>query len=106
LNPAILRPEVRWECPNCPVTDVTHTAEPHTRFHTCAGLRGLNAPMVRVGVIARVRTVEREDYVGSQMVQTDGNGRPVMAIVTDREDGQDCAILAPCVSSTVDAKRD
>jgi hypothetical protein len=91
----LLRPERRWMCPNCPATDVTHDARPHTRFHPCPGLRGLTAPMVPAGSRARVHAVEREDYVGSEHPQTDGEGRPVMAVVTTREDGQDVAILAP-----------
>ena len=82
----LLRPPPQdWECPNCPVTD--RTVGRTNRFHTCAGLGGITAPMVPAGSGARVRAVEREDYVGRELVPLDGNGRPIMAVVTERPDG-------------------
>jgi hypothetical protein len=51
--------------------------------------------MVLEGTRACVRAVAREDYVGSEDVQYDGDGRPVMSVVTERDDGQDCAVFAP-----------
>lgn len=94
-----LVPEQRWECPNCISTHVTREAQPHTPFHPCAGLRGLTAPFVTAGTACRVEAVERGDWVGRDLVQTDGEGRPVMAVVTTRDDGQDCAVLAPCATA-------
>jgi hypothetical protein len=85
----------RWNCPNCSAEDVTNEPRPHTRFHVCPGLRGLTAPMVPAGISAKVEAREREDYVGSEDVQTDANGRPVMSIVTTRDDGQDVTVFAP-----------
>lgn len=95
----LLAAERRWECPNCSVTDVTHEAQPHTRFHACRGLRGLTAPMVPAGTRCKVEAVEREDYVGHELVQTDADGRPVMAVVTTRDDGTDVAVYAPCATA-------
>lgn len=97
----LLLPEQRWECPNCNHTDVTREARPHTRFHACRGLRGLTAPMVSAGTRCKVEAREREDYVGKELVQTDGEGRPVMSVVTTRDDGQDCAVLAPCATGSL-----
>lgn len=94
--PLLAAPERRWECPNCTFEDVTFEAGPVSRFHPCRGLRGLSAPMVPAGTRAKVVAVEREDYVGRELVQTDGEGRPVMAIEVTRDDGNDVAILAPC----------
>lgn len=94
LNPVILGAETRWECPNCTTKDVTREAEPHTRFHTCRA-NGLTSPMVRAGTKAKVTPIEREDYLNNEEPQYDANGRPIMAIVTTREDGQDCTVLAP-----------
>jgi hypothetical protein len=88
-----------WECPNCTFTDVTTDPVPHTRYHSCRGLRGLSAPMVPAGTRAKVEAREREDYVGSEVVATDGDGRPVMSIVTTRDEGQDCTVLAPMATS-------
>lgn len=92
----MVRPEQRWVCPNCTAADVTHESAPHTRFHSCRGLKGLTAPMIPDGVRCKVEAVDREDYVGREDVQTDGEGRPVMAVRTTRDDGTDVAVLAPC----------
>lgn len=93
-------PENRWECPNCAFTDVTYEYSPHSRFHKCRGLKGLTAPMVPAGTKAKVEAKEREDYVGKENVTTDGDGQPVMSVVTTRNDGQDCAVYAPCAQVT------
>lgn len=92
----ILNPEQRWECPNCPAQEVTHEAQPHTRYHTCRGLKGLSAPMVPVGTRCQVVAREREDYVGSEIVTEDADGRPIMSVETLHEDGRnDVAVFAP-----------
>lgn len=95
-----LEPEQRWECPNCDITDITHEARAHTRFHDCAGLQGMTAPMVPAGTKCKVETVERGDYIGTDLVQTDGEGKPIMAVVTTRDDGTDCAVFAPCATGS------
>ena len=91
----LLSPERRWECPNCPLEQVTHEAQPHTRFHNCPGLAGLSAPMVPAGTSCKVEAVEREDYVGTEQVQYDNRGRPIASVVTTRDDGTDVAVYAP-----------
>ena len=89
----ILSGEQHWVCPNCPATAVTAGAD--NRFHPCPGLAGLLAPMVLDGVRCRIRAVVREDYVGREDVRRDGNGRPVMSVVVERDTGQDCVVFAP-----------
>lgn len=91
-----------WTCARCTTRARTTGPEPKTPFHACRGTRGVTLPLVPEGVRADVRVVEREDYVGREMVQTDGEGRPVMAVVTERDDGQDCAVLAPCATARVE----
>lgn len=93
--PLLSVPEQHWVCPNCTLTEVTHEVQPHTRFHSCQGLKGLTAPMIPEGMKAKVSAVEREDYVGTDLPQYDGEGKPIMAVVTTRDDGQDCSVLAP-----------
>ncbi len=93
----LARPEQHWVCPNCTVTAVS--TKPGTPYHPCRGLVGLNAPMVAAGTAAKVEAVERGDWVGQEVVQADGEGRPVMAIVTTRDDGQDCTVLAPVATA-------
>lgn len=95
----LLTSEHRWECVNCDFTDVTRQVEPHTRFHPCRGLRGLNAPMVPAGTRCKVEALDREDYVGGELVQTDGEGRPVMSVQTTRDDGTDLAVYAPTATN-------
>jgi hypothetical protein len=99
MTAPLIAAETRWTCPNCPAEDVTREARPHTRFHTCRGLRGLTAPMVRAGTRCKVEARDREDYVGSEMVQTDTDGRPVMSVVTTRDDGIDCAVFVPTATA-------
>jgi len=55
--------------------------------------------MVPEGTRANVTKVEREDYVGSETVTYDSDGRPIMAVNVEREDGSnDRVVFAPCVN--------
>lgn len=97
-------PPTDWYCPNCPTTRRTPGDRPNL-FHTCHGrgvFAGLTAPMVPVGTVAKVETREREDYVGGELVQLH-QGRPVMSVVTVRDDGQDCAVFAPTARTQASA---
>lgn len=90
--------ERHWSCPNCDSAAVTVDAK--TPMHRCASLAGLLVPLVPDGQRCKVEAVEREDYVGRELVQTDGNGRPVMAVVTTRDDGQDCTVYPATAQGT------
>lgn len=94
--PVILAPEQRWSCPNCTATDVTHEANPHSRMHACRGLKGLTAPMVPAGTACKVEAVERGDWIGKEDVTYDGDNRPIMSVITTRDNGQDCMAFAAC----------
>jgi len=63
-------------------------------LHNCSGHGGLLVPMVPDGTRAKVTIVEREDYVGDQLVRLH-EGRPVMAVVVTREEGEDRVVFAP-----------
>lgn len=89
----LLNAQQRWVCPNCASTEVT-VGQPN-RFHHCAGLLGFLAPMVLEGVRCKVVSEEREDYLAGADVRRDGNGRPIMAVRTVRDDGEDLAVYAP-----------
>lgn len=88
-----LHAETRWECPNCDAAHVTAIAEPHAPFHNCPGLSGLLAPYVRAGTKAKVEAVTRGDYVAGEQGLRYADGRPVMSVVTTRDDGQDCTVF-------------
>jgi len=90
----ILTPNHHWTCPNCLHEDMTHEARPHSRMHQCHGLSGLLAPMVLKGTKAGIQVHEREDYIGDDLVQLH-EGRPVMSVVVERDDGQDAIVFAP-----------
>lgn len=92
----LITPVTRWACPNCKTTAITRDARPHTRFHSCPGLKGITAPLVEEGTKVKVSAMEREDYVGAEKAQVDETGRPIMAVRTDYQDGRnDLAVLAP-----------
>lgn len=101
MSVPILAVERRWYCPNCTQTDVTRRADVHQQMHNCRGLRGLIAPLLEVGTAAKVHVVEREDYVGKEIVQLDPDGRPVMAVETVRDEGNDLAVFAPTAGASV-----
>jgi hypothetical protein len=71
-------------------------------LHNCGLLAGLSVPMVPEGVRAEVRANERGDYVGSDRVQTDADGRVVMSVTVERDEGTDCVVFAPCATAKGD----
>lgn len=84
-----------WECPNCTVTDRTRPLPPNgSRFHTCAGLHMLTAPLVRAGTSCKVEAEERADYLGTEIQAAGDDGKPYMAVRTTRDDGDDLAVNA------------
>jgi hypothetical protein len=108
MNIPILKPRNEWACPNCDLRDVTSETRPHSRFHPCAGMSGLTAPMVPAKDVDRnrvqVKAIEREDYLGDEIQATDENGRPIMAVRTEYADGRiDCAVNAPVAQSQMGA---
>ena len=84
---------MNWYCPNCGLTE--QTAIVPNRWHQCAKLRGLMAPLLPEGTKGKIVAHDREDYVGDDLVQTDPAGRQVMSITTTRDEGQDVIVFAP-----------
>lgn len=97
----ILNREQRWECPNCEVKLRVASQLPHSPFHPCSGLKGLEAPMVPEGTRCKVEAVEREDYIGKENVTLDAEGRPIMRVETTRDDGNDVTVFAPCAGARI-----
>lgn len=98
----LLDPSRRWQCPSCDRQLKTEQPVSTIPLHPCKENKGLLVPFVEVhGVELRKHSsrhvvLEREDFVGSELVQTDGEGRPVMAVVTERADGSnDTQVYAP-----------
>lgn len=96
--PLLNRPD-EWVCPNCDVTDVTPPLPAgQSQYHTCSGLHGLNAPLVRKGIRAQVTATEREDYLSGDVQATGDDGRVYMNVTVTREDGTDVTVFAPTAS--------
>lgn len=91
----LLETITEWYCPACGKEDVTKEQSPHVRLHACPKMYGMSTPYVKKGVKAKLTAVERQDYVNKEIVQTDDRGRPIMSIITEREDGQDAVVFAP-----------
>lgn len=84
-----------WYCPNCDTADTTRGLPANAaRFHVCAGLHMLTAPLVRAGVRCKVEAQERGDYLGGEIQATGDDGKPYMAVRTTRADGEDVAVNA------------
>ena len=103
----ILDPSKRWQCPACDLQYVTREARPHTPMHPCSKMNGLLAPYVEVTGLeldhsaVRLVRVDRDDYVGGDIVRTDAEGRPAAAVLTERADGSnDCHAFASTASAT------
>ena len=92
---------VLWTCPNCWISAYTAPWMPN-RFHSCPGLHGLTAPLIRAGTDCKVEAVERADYEGREDTQHGDDNRSYMAIRTTRADGSnDLAVLAPCATARI-----
>lgn len=108
MNVPILSTEKRWECPSCGRQVITHEPRPHSELHACPAQHGLVVPFVEVQGTGLARNtvrhvpVEREDYIGSEKgVRFDDEGRPVMAVRTERADGSnDCHVFATAATAT------
>jgi hypothetical protein len=105
MTAPILHVQQEWYCAFCPQTDVTSEARPHSRLHACPGKAGITMPFVRVGTKAKVEVREREDYVGQELVRVDANGRPIMSVVTTRDDGMDTIVFAPAARASLKEMR-
>lgn len=90
-----------WECPDRHCTSWATTVDGKVPMHRCPQLRGLLTPLVAAGSRAKQEPVERGDWVGDEAVQLDGDGRPVMSVVTTRDDGQDATVYAPLAVGSV-----
>jgi hypothetical protein len=96
VNVPLLGPPYEdWYCPNCLVTDRTLPLAPgQSQYHACAGLHGLNAPLLRAGVRAKVEAAEREDYLNGDHQQAGDDGRVYMNVTVTRDEGTDVTVFA------------
>ena len=60
----------------------------------CALLIGVSNAVF--GLARQVEAKVREDYVGTDDVTYDDDGKPIMAVETVRDEGNDVAVFAPC----------
>lgn len=84
-----------WHCPNCPLTERTAPLPPgSSRYHSCPGLHGLTAPLVREGTRCSVVAEERQDYLNGDVQATGDDGRAYMAVRTVYDDHDDLLVNA------------
>ena len=99
----LLDPTRHWHCPLCGKLHVTQQAGQIVPTHPCPAMNGLSVPFLDDTVKSRLVVKDREDYIGDELVQTDNEGRPVMALVTERADGSnDCHVYAPTATTWKD----
>ena len=91
-----------WSCPNCHLTTVTRGPFLPNRMHHCPKLHGITAPLMRSGVKAKVEAMVRQDYVGGEIVTYDERRKPIMSVITTRDNGQDTAVFAPVAQGTAE----
>ena len=103
-------PERRWECPSCGFQHVTKDPRPVTPTHPCPKFNGFSVPLAEVqGKALKKNSVRhvlqhREDFVENEIVQLGPDGKPIMAIRTERSDGSnDVRIYAPMAVREEDA---
>ena len=99
---ALIDGHADWYCPNCPTTVTTPLLCPN-RYHTCPGLHGLVAPMIRTGVTAKVTALPREDYLNGEIQRTGDDGKPYGGVRTDYDDGSnDLVMFAPLAQASAE----
>ena len=92
--------DCHWECPSCGRQHVTKAnGNVETPMHSCTEFHGAWMPFVPAGTKAAYRLNDREDYIGSDIPFTDAEGRVIMSVTVQREDGEDCFIMAPAATS-------
>lgn len=103
----------RWECPSCGQRHETTETKPHVPMHECSAQRGMTVPFVSVdnygdlGRQVRHVVVEREDQIsGEKGLHFDGEGRPIMAVRTERADGSNDIHVFPGFASGVGKSRE
>jgi hypothetical protein len=99
---------IDWYCPACKLGvrkpyRVPQPGDLTFEMHICPRLGGMSSPMVVAGTRAKVTAREREDYEGGDAgnLTLDENGRPIMSIVTTRDEGEDVMVFAPVVRAGV-----
>lgn len=82
-----------WACPSC--DSAARTVDTKTPMHPCKGLAGLMVPLVPEGQRAKHTAVERQDWIGKELVQYDSNGRPTMSVQTETADSLSTTVYSP-----------
>lgn len=96
-------PTKDWYCPACGLTDRTQQHGYHVRYHTCPKTRMLSIAMLPKGTAGKIVVHEREEYVGSEIVQYDPErGRPIVSAETIRDNGNDLIVFAPMATGTAE----
>jgi hypothetical protein len=90
-----------WKCPACGRGDRTRPLPANAqRWHTCPALHDLKTPLVPAGMDCTIILEERGDYLNGETQRTGSDGKPYMAVRTQRADGSaDVAVYAPAATA-------
>lgn len=100
MTAVLLHAYTDWTCPNCHLTERTRPLPANAvRFHPCPRLHMLVAPLVRAGTDCKVVAEERGDYLNGEEQRTGDDGRPYMAVRTERADGSADVAVFPAVAT-------
>lgn len=90
-----------FACSRCDAAAIVAPGTVGTPMHRCAGLGGMSVPFAPAGTASKVELNAREDYVGTDDVQRDADGRVWMSAVTTTDEGESLAVYAPCAHATI-----
>ena len=94
---------VIYGCERCNARRPVAHGDTRVPMHNCGGRAGMSVPMVREGSKDHVRLVEREDYVGQEVVRKAAEGRVFMRAEVETEDTVNVWVYAPVARTSVTA---
>jgi hypothetical protein len=96
-------PPVVYVCDKCPTRSRVGGADRRVPMHDCPGRALMSVPLVPEGQRGELRLIERDDYVGTEDVRTDAEGRVFMRAELETATGISAWVYAPTVHTNVGA---
>jgi hypothetical protein len=95
-----------WKCTERHCGAQARTVDNAVPMHQCQQLGGALVPLVRVGTTGQHRPVERQDYVGHELVQpVRHRGRLIMSVETETPDSLSTTVYLPTAQARIDDVR-
>ncbi len=84
-----------YSCSRCGTARRIADSVPGTPMHPCSAVAGMTVPLAAGDGSSKVEMVAREDYVGTEDVQRDADGRVWAAVRVTTDDAEHVAVYAP-----------